>query len=94
MPLQRRLPKFGFKNPFRVEYRAVNLSDLQNIIERYSLEEITPELLESMKVIKRGEQVKILGKGELTKKVKVTAHAFSAAAKAAIEAAEGTATTL
>lgn len=94
MPLQRRLPKFGFRNPFRVEYRVMNLSDLQNIVERFSLDEITPELLESMKIIKRGERVKILGKGDLTKKVNVTAHAFSAAAKSAIEAAEGTATIL
>ena len=83
MPIQRRLPKFGFKNPFRVEFRVVNLE-----------EEITPTLLEDLRVIKRGERVKILGNGELSRKLKVQSHAFSASAKQAIEAVGGTAETL
>ena len=94
MPIQRRLPKFGFKNPFRVEFRVVNLEDLQRIAESNSLEEITPTLLEDLRVIKRGERVKILGNGELSRKLKVQSHAFSASAKQAIEAVGGTAETL
>lgn len=91
MPIQRRLPKFGFKNRFREEYRAVNLEDLQRIAETNSLEEITPELLEDLRVIKRGERFKVLGKGELSRKLTVRSHAFSASAKSAIEAVGGTA---
>jgi ribosomal protein L18e/L15 len=94
MPIQRRLPKFGFKNPFRVEFRVVNLEDLQRIAESNSLEEITPTLLEDLRVIKRGERVKILGNGELSRKLRVQSHAFSASAKQAIEAVGGTAETL
>lgn len=94
MPIQRRLPKFGFKNPFRVEYRAVNLDDIQRISEANALEEITPELLEDLRVIKRNERFKILGKGELSRRLIVRAHAFSASAKGAIEAVGGTAETL
>ena len=94
MPLQRRLPKFGFNNPFRVEFRVVNLEDLQRIAESNSLEEITPTLLEDLRVIKRGERVKILGNGELSRKLKVQSHAFSASAKQAIEAVGGTAESL
>lgn len=94
MPIQRRLPKFGFKNPFRVEYRAVNLRDLQRIAEENSLDIITPELLVDLRMIKRDDRVKILGKGELSRKLTVSAHAFSASAKSAIEAAEGTVTIL
>ena len=91
MPMQRRLPKFGFKNPFRVEYRVVNLEDLQRISEANSVEEITQSLLEELRLVKRGERFKVLGKGELNRKLTVHAHAFSASAKSAIEAAGGTA---
>ena len=91
MPMQRRLPKFGFKNPFRVEYRVVNLEDLQRISEANSVEEITQGLLEELRLVKRGERFKVLGKGELNRKLTVHAHAFSASAKSAIEAAGRTA---
>ncbi len=90
MPLQRRLPKFGFKNPFRVAYRAINLSDLEHIAEVYSVEEITPEVLHACHFMKRRDKVKILGAGELSKKLTVTADAFSESAKSAIEAQGGT----
>ena len=72
----------------------MNLEDLQRIAESNSLEEITPTLLEDLRVIKRGERVKILGNGELSRKLKVQSHAVSASAKQAIEAVGGTAETL
>ncbi len=93
MPLQRRLPKFGFKNISRVEYKAVNLADLEALaaqgVTTIGIAELIAAGLTGKKAL-----VKILGNGSLTKAVNVTANAFSAAAKAAIEAAGGTATTL
>jgi large subunit ribosomal protein L15 len=90
MPLQRRLPKFGFKNHFRVEYVPVNLARLEAAFE--SGAEVTLEALYEKGVVgKRGERVKILGNGELTKKLTVKVHAFSASAREAIEKAGGTA---
>lgn len=87
MPIQRRLPKRGFKNPFRVEYVVVNLQALE-VFEDGSI--IDPETLHVSGVIdKMGEGVKILGKGELTKKLTVRAHAISASAKEKIEKAGG-----
>lgn len=90
MPLQRRLPKFGFTNNFRVEYRGVNLKDLERV---YSAgDTVSPETLLAKGILsKKDDLVKILATGELTKKLTVKAHRFSAAAKEAIEKAGGTA---
>lgn len=84
-PLQRRLPKRGFKSPNRVEYVAMNLDRVQAIVEKYNITEISPETLVSNGIIGKKDLIKVLGRGELTGAVKVTAHAFSAAAKQAIE---------
>ena len=94
MPIQRRLPKFGFKNPNRVEYKAVNLSSLQAISDKYNVTEINPDVLISAGLASKNDLVKILAKGELTAKLDVKADAFSAAAIAKIEEKGGTATKL
>lgn len=93
MPLQRRLPKFGFKNINRVEYQAVNLSTLQKLADKGITTIGIAELLEN-RVIKSGVLVKVLANGALTAKVDVTANAFSAAAETAIQNAGGTVTKL
>ncbi len=93
MPLQRRLPKFGFKNINRKEYEPINLLVLQKLADG-GLTKIGPAELVSAGYVKAGELVKVLGKGELTAKVEVEANAFSKSAEAAITAAGGTATTL
>lgn len=86
MPLQRRLPKRGFHNVFRVEMAVVNLTQL----EALGASEISPEFLSAHGLISgKGRQVKILGQGDLTKALTVRAHGFSASAKAKIEAAGG-----
>jgi len=90
MPLQRRIPKVGFKNPNRVEYIGVNLDVLQKLTEQYSVLSIDPETLKEHGLASRNDLVKILGRGELTAKLEVKAHAFSATAQKAIEAAGGT----
>lgn len=92
MPLQRRVPKFGFKNINRVEYNGINLDTLQLLIEKYSLTEITPETLINHGLISKKDKLKILGRGEITSKVSVTAHKFSTTAKTAIETAGGSVT--
>ena len=84
-PMQRRLPKRGFKNPNRVEYTAVNLDRLQEIVEKYNFTDITLEALQANGIIGKNDRIKILGRGELNSAVKVTAHAVSATAKQAIE---------
>jgi large subunit ribosomal protein L15 len=89
MPLQRRLPKFGFTNPNRVEYKAVNLDALQEIAEKTKSKKINLELLVENGVVGRKDLVKILGRGELKAKLEVEVHKFSAAAVSAIEAAGG-----
>lgn len=90
MPLHRRLPKFGFVNPFRVEYNVFNLDMLEKYSNDFGTNEITPELFIEKKIISRNSPlVKILGNGEITKKLKITAHKFSESAKGAIEAAGG-----
>lgn len=89
MPLQRRVPKFGFKNINRVEYKAINLDIIQSLIERKNVTEINPEVLMANGLVSRNELVKILGRGELKSKIDVTAHKFSSTAKAAIEAQGG-----
>lgn len=89
MPLQRRVPKFGFKNINRVEYKAINLDILQSLIDRKEITEINPEVLKANGLIGNNELVKVLGRGELKSKIQITAHKFSATAKAAIEAQGG-----
>lgn len=93
MPLQRRLPKFGFTNPNRVEYHPVNLDDLQAIVDKTKAKKIDLELLVSNGVVGKKDLVKILGRGELKAKVEVEVHKFSASAVSAIEAAGGKAVT-
>jgi large subunit ribosomal protein L15 len=90
MPLQRRVPKVGFNNPNRVEYGGVNLDVLQGLIEKYSIATIDLSTLKDHGLASKNDKVKILGRGELTAKVEVTAHAFTATAQKAIEAAGGT----
>ena len=94
MPLQRRLPKFGFKHINRVEYKPIHLSTLQALAEAKQLEKIGVEELVAAGFINRKTLVKILANGELKAKLTVEAHAFSKTAVAAIEAAGGTATQL
>lgn len=89
MPLQRRVPKFGFKNINRVEYKGINLDIIQALIERKGVKEITPEVLQDNGLCSRNELVKILGRGELKTKINVTAHKFSSTAKVAIEGQGG-----
>ena len=89
MPLQRRVPKVGFKNPNRVEYVGVNLDVLQGLIEKYSIATIDLSTLKDHGLASKNDKVKILGRGELTAKLEVTAHAFTATAQKAIEAAGG-----
>jgi len=94
MPIQRRLPKFGFKNPNRVEFKAVNLSSLQAISDKFGVTTIDMELLVNAGMASDKEMVKILGNGELTAKLDVTANAFSASAIKKIEEKGGTVTKL
>jgi large subunit ribosomal protein L15 len=85
MPLQRRVPKFGFKNINRVDYKAINLDILQSLVERKNITEITHDVLVENGLVSRNELVKILGRGELKSKISISAHKFSATAKTAIE---------
>ena len=94
MPLQRRLPKFGFKNLNRKEYKGVNLSSLQNLVETKKISKIDIETLIENGLASKNSLIKILGNGKLTAKIEVHAHAFSKTAKEAIEALEGTVVTL
>ena len=89
MPIQRRLPKFGFKNPTRVEYKAINISDIQALAEAANLAEINIEDIRCAGLATKNELVKVLGNGEITAAVTVTADAFSKSAIAKIEAAGG-----
>lgn len=90
MPLQRRLPKFGFKNINRKEYKGINIGALQDLADKKKLTAITVETLIEARLIRKNDRVKILGSGTLTSKLDVTAHAFSESAIKAIEALEGT----
>jgi large subunit ribosomal protein L15 len=92
MPLQRRLPKFGFKSLNRVEYNGINLDVLQGLIDKHGLSEINMEVFVGHGLASKRDRVKILGRGEIKSKVNVTAHAFSETAKAAIESLGGTTT--
>ncbi len=89
MPLQRRLPKFGFKNINRVEYKAINVSTLQALAEAKGVDAIDINVLKEAGFVSGRDLVKILGNGKLTSKLTVSAHAFSASAKEAIEAQGG-----
>lgn len=91
MPLQRRVPKFGFKNINRVEYKAINLNVIQAVAEAKNLEKVTIADLAAAGFVSSRQLVKILGNGELTTKVDVEANAFSKSAQAAIEALGGNA---
>ncbi len=94
MPLQRRVPKFGFKNPTRVEYVGINLDRLQEIIDKTKATEVSTASLIAANVIKKTQIVKILGRGELTSKVNVKVNAFTKTAREAIEKAGGSAETI
>ncbi|GGE05862.1 50S ribosomal protein L15 [Psychroflexus salis] len=95
MPLQRRVPKFGFTNPNRVEYKGVNLDILQSLVDEKGVKDTLDfNQLFDLGVVKKKDLVKILGRGKLTAKLKVSAHKFTKSAKAAIEAAGGEAITL
>ena len=94
MPIQRRLPKFGFKNINHVEYKAINLSAIQSLAEALNVEKIGLEELHNAGLISKSALVKILGNGTLTAKVTVEANAFSKSAEAAIVAAGGQAVKL
>ena len=89
MPLQRRVPKFGFTNLKRVEYKPINLSTLEELAAKKSLSEITFETLVEAGFVSTGDRVKILGNGSVSKTLAVKAHAFSKSAEAAIAAAGG-----
>ncbi len=91
MPLHRRVPKFGFKNRNRVEYRSINIDVLQRLSDTRQLTSIDPEILQANGLVGKNDLVKILGRGELSAKLEVKAHAFSDKAKAAIEAQGGVA---
>lgn len=94
MPLQRRLPKFGFKNINRVEYQVVNLSTIQKLVDKTNLEKVTIADMVVAGLVSRKGLVKVLGNGKLTAKVEVVANAFSKSAEEAIQNAGGTATKL
>ena len=90
MPLQRRVPKFGFKNINRVEYKAINIDVLQLLAEKLNLTVIDANVLHEAGFVSKNDRVKILGNGNITAKIEVKAHAFSKSAVTAIEAAQGT----
>ncbi len=94
MPIQRRLPKFGFKNINRVEFKAINLDVLQRLAETKNLAKIDVQTLVEAGFLSANQLVKILGNGALTSKIDVEAHAFSKSAEAAIQALGGTVTKL
>ena len=94
MPLARRVPKFGFTNFSRVEYKGINLDVIQQISEKQGLTIITPEVLVKSGYVSRRDRIKILGRGVLKSKLEITAHSFSASAKKAIEETGGSANTI
>ena len=94
MPLQRRVPKFGFTNINRKEFKGINLDSLQFLVDTKKVKAITIDVILDNGLASKNDKIKILGRGELKAKLDVTVHAFSATAKAAIEAAGGSANTL
>lgn len=91
MPLQRRVPKFGFKNINRVEYRGINLDIIQSLVDENKVDTIDIAFLISKGLAHKNDKIKVLGRGELKSKVEIKVHAFSATAKSAIEAQGGVA---
>ena len=89
MPLQRRVPKFGFTNPTRIEHKGINLDAIQSLIDAKGLKVIDPKALYENGLLGKNDTLKVLGRGEIKAAVEVKAHAFSASAKAAIEAKGG-----
>lgn len=94
MPLQRRIPKRGFKNVNRTEYAVLNLAMIQHYVDKYKVKDIDLNFLQENSIVKKSEIVKVLANGELTSKVNVSAHAISASALEQIEKAGGTFTKL
>lgn len=94
MPLQRRVPKFGFKNLFRKEFHGINLDTIQNLAETKNLTSIDVAILVENGLASKRDKVKILGRGELKSKLEIKAHAFSSTAKEAIESKGGTTATI
>jgi large subunit ribosomal protein L15 len=95
MPLQRRVPKFGFTNINRIEHQGINLDTLQSLVDNGQIKDtVNFEILISNRLVGKNDLVKILGRGELKAKLSISAHKFTATAKAAIEAAGGEAITL
>jgi len=94
MPLQRRIPKFGFKSLNRVEYKAINLDALEALAQKTNAASINVQLMIDNGIVGKNDLVKVLGRGELKAKVNVEAHAFSATAAKAIETVGGSATTV
>jgi large subunit ribosomal protein L15 len=94
MPMQRRLPKFGFKNMFRKEYKGINIAVLQTLADKHNITSIDVQTLIDAGYISKNDLVKILGNGTLSAKLEVKAHAFSKKAVEAIEAVQGTAVKL
>lgn len=94
MPLQRRVPKFGFRSPNRIAYKVVNLDALETLAGKTKATDIDINLLVENGIVGKNDVVKILGRGELKAKVNVKVHSFSSSAKAAIEAAGGTTATV
>lgn len=92
MPLQRRIPKFGFKNNNKIVFKPINLDDLQKLSELKNLTEITPEILQNNGLADKSDKVKVLGRGEIKSALKITAHKFSKTAQEAIEKAGGSIT--
>lgn len=91
MPLQRRLPKVGFKNPFRVAYVGINLDTLQTLSEKHNITEFTLDTFKKFHLGSKNDKIKILGRGKISNKVNISCHAFTDAAKTAIESVGGTA---
>ena len=94
MPLQRRIPKFGFKNNNKIYYKAVNLDALEGLAEKNKGASLSLQFLIEQGVVSKNDKVKVLGRGELKSKISVEAHKFSATATKAIEKVGGTATTV
>ncbi|ATA72408.1 MULTISPECIES: 50S ribosomal protein L15 [Capnocytophaga] len=95
MPLQRRVPKFGFKNINRKEYVGINLGQLQDLVDSGKITDtVNMETLVQLHIVKKSDLVKILGGGELKAKLKISVHKFTASAKSAVEAVGGEAVTL
>lgn len=89
MPIQRRVPKRGFKNPHRIEYKVFNLGQIEQLIEKYGIEEFSLENLYTNGLVSQTDRVKILGNGELKSKISFKVQAISAKAKESIESAGG-----